>query len=208
MNVQRKLVRATPVLRRNWLLLAVILLTAVLWAGHSPVRAADGTVELHQTIPTLPPTPTPTAPATPTPRPPTPTPTPRPNSGDQGGQSAPTATPVQAGAQPTAAPAEATQETVASPLTASINALALNVRQGPGTTFDVIGRLTNGAQVTVLGRSADGAWLFICCIPGTQTAGWISAQFAAPNYTAAQLDALPVGEGAVSATVTSSVPVT
>lgn len=213
MNVQRKLMNVMSVSRRGWLLLAVLLLAAMFGVERSTVWAADGTVELHQTIPTLPPTPTPTPPNTPTPRPPTPTP--RPNNGNQGEQPAPTATPVQASDQPAAAPAEEAQETAASPLSASVTALALNVRQGPGTTFAVIGRLTGGAQVTVLGRSADGAWLYICCIPGTQTGGWISAQFVAPGYTTAQLDALPVGQGGDSAagigsagTITSSVAVT
>lgn len=214
MNEQHKLLRSVKTLRPNWLLLAVILLAATLWAERSSVWAADSSMgELQQTIPTLPPTPTPTEPVTPTPRPPTPTPTPRPNTGNQGGQPAPTAPPVQADDQPTAA--EESQEAAASPLTASVTALALNVRQGPGTTFAIIGRLTNGTQVTVLGRSADGAWLYICCLPGTQTNGWISAQFAAPNYTTAQLDSLPVGDGTTpiggiggSATITSSVAVT
>lgn len=213
MNKQRNVAWSLRMLRRNWLPPAIVLLAAVLWMGYSPVlRAADGSVELNQTIPPLPPTPTPTEVASPTPRPPapTPTPTPRPSSGNQGGQTDPTATPVQPVEQPAPA-AEAPQEASASPLTASVTALALNVRQGPGTTFGVIGRLTGGTQVSVLGRSADGGWLFICCIPGTQTSGWISAQFVSPNYVAAQLDALPVDDGSASisgiadsATITSS----
>jgi len=196
MNGQRNLLLVVRTLRRHWLLLAVLLVGAALWAERAPALAADATTELNQTIPTLPPTPTPTEPATPTPRPPTPTPTPRPDNGNQGGQPAPTAIPAQETGQQPADIAVEESQAAASPLTASVTALALNVRQGPGTTFPVIGRLTSGAQVTVLGRNADGTWLYICCLPDTQTNGWISAQFVAPNYTPAQLDALPVGDGA------------
>ncbi|MFN3981214.1 MAG: SH3 domain-containing protein [Caldilinea sp.] len=214
MSGGHKLLVVVRTLRRHWLLLAVILLAATLWVERSSVWAAGGSVELNQTIPPLPPTPTPTEPATPTPRPPTPTPTLRPNTGNQGQQPAPTATPVQSGAQSVATLAEENQ-TTASPLTASVLALTLNVRQGPGTTFVIIGRLTRGTEVTVSGRSADSAWLYICCVPETQINGWISAQFVAPNYTVEELDALPVDDGTTlvggiggSATITSSVTVT
>lgn len=213
MKMRDNLLQNLQVLRQNWLLLAVILLTATLWMERSPVWAADGNVELHQTIPPLPPTPTPTEVASPTPRPPTPTPTPRPNTGNQGKQDDPTAPPVQTGEPP--ASSEASQDAVASLLTASVTVPVLNVRQGPGTTFAVIGRLTSGAQVTVLGRNADSTWLYVCCIAGTQTGGWISAQFVTPNFTAAQLDALPVGEGGAltavidgAGTITSSALIT
>lgn len=214
MSGGHKLLVIVRTLRRRWVLLAVILLAATLWVERSSVWAAGGNVELNQTIPPLPPTPTPTEPATPTPRPPTPTPTPRPNTGNQGEQPAPTATPVQSGDQSAASPAGESQAAV-NPLTASVTALTLNVRQGPGTTFAIIGRLTRGTEVTVSGRSADSAWLYICCVPETQVNGWISAQFVTPNYTVEQLDALPVDDGTTliggiggSASITSSTTIT
>lgn len=41
---------------------------------------------------------------------------------------------------------------------ASVSAGTLNVRQGPGTEFEVILTLTKGTLVTVLGRTADRLW--------------------------------------------------
>jgi len=43
----------------------------------------------------------------------------------------------------------------------SITGRSLNVRSGPGTTFNVIGSLANGAQVQVVGKNEDGGWLQI-----------------------------------------------
>ncbi|MCS7060791.1 MAG: SH3 domain-containing protein [Anaerolineae bacterium] len=45
--------------------------------------------------------------------------------------------------------------------TATVTSDFLNVRSGPGLGNPIIGRLNRGNSVTVLGRSADGAWLRI-----------------------------------------------
>ncbi|MGQ9815378.1 MAG: SH3 domain-containing protein, partial [Candidatus Roseilinea sp.] len=45
--------------------------------------------------------------------------------------------------------------------TATVTSDFLNVRSGPGLNNPIIGRLSGGQTVTVLGRSADGAWLRI-----------------------------------------------
>ena len=37
--------------------------------------------------------------------------------------------------------------------TARVNATSLNVRSGPGTTYSIAGKLTNGKTVTVLGQT-------------------------------------------------------
>jgi uncharacterized repeat protein (TIGR01451 family) len=183
--------------RRRWISPAMLLVVfgAMLWFGGSHALAADLPLDINQTIPS-PPTPTPLPPpATPTQRPPTPAPPPtsRPDNGDQGAQDSPALTPVQEGGE--SVPATAPVNAPSSPITATVAVPALNVRQGPGTTFAVIGRLTGGAQVTVLARNAGSTWLNICCLPETQTAGWISAQFVTPAYTAEQLAVLPVGDG-------------
>ena len=54
---------------------------------------------------------------------------------------------------------------------------ALNVRSGPGSTFERIGQLRPGETVEVVGRNQDNSWLQI---PYSNPSGraWISAQFA------------------------------
>jgi uncharacterized repeat protein (TIGR01451 family) len=90
---------------------------------------------------------------------------------------APTSTPA---AQP-AAPAE---------LTGVVTAERLNVRAGPGTTFAVLGQVLQGETVQILERNADGSWWRACCASGTETEGWLSAQFIRPNFDAAQANTL------------------
>jgi uncharacterized protein YgiM (DUF1202 family) len=87
-----------------------------------------------------------------------------------------------------------------STLTASVQVVTLNVRQGPGTTFPVIGRLTQGSTVTVEGRNQEGDWWLVCCIPGGSTRGWISAALITPNFAAEQAASLPIADAAAANT--------
>lgn len=75
----------------------------------------------------------------------------------------PTATPTATFApSPTATPA----------VIALINVQRLNVRQGPGQTYDVIGVMENGDTLTVIGQSADSVgWWQVCCVAGEP--GWV-----------------------------------
>lgn len=82
--------------------------------------------------------------------------------GSSGGRSA---------VQPDAVPAE---------LTAIVNAVRLNVRGGPGTSFDVIGTVTSGTQVTLIARDDRGTWWLVCCAANGEQ-GWVSAQFLDAN---------------------------
>ncbi len=74
--------------------------------------------------------------------------------------------------------------------TAKVSVNALNLREGPGTSFNTLGNLPANTEVAVLSRSEDGTWWYICCIPGTQTMGWVSAQLLTPNFDAAQANTL------------------
>jgi hypothetical protein len=49
----------------------------------------------------------------------------------------------------------------------------VNVRSGPGTTFQPVGSLPTGAQVEVIGRSGDAGWIQVRLDDGRE--GWISA---------------------------------
>jgi len=55
----------------------------------------------------------------------------------------------------------------------------LNVRFGPGVTFTSFAALTNGENVTLEGRSADGAWIQIRLVDGRL--GWVSSQYLSSN---------------------------
>ncbi|GIV78252.1 MAG: hypothetical protein KatS3mg050_2646 [Litorilinea sp.] len=92
-----------------------------------------------------PPTPVPTA----TPRPDEPTPEPPP--------AVPTDTPT-----PTPAPA-------LPKLTVLIE--AANVRNGPGTSYGLVGAVTRDQQFDIVARNPEGTWWQFCCVNGQQ--GWI-----------------------------------
>ena len=66
-------------------------------------------------------------------------------------------------------------------LTADVAVLTLNVRGGPGTSFPVVGPLTQGGKVSVLARNATGDWYLVCCVGAGNSQGWVSAQFVTPN---------------------------
>jgi uncharacterized repeat protein (TIGR01451 family) len=83
--------------------------------------------------------------------------------------------------------------------------VTLNVRSGPSTTANVVGKLREGDSVSVLGRNEAGDWLFVCCVPNSETRGWVSAEFVAPTFAAADLEVSAGGEAAPSeATATPS----
>lgn len=123
------------------------------------------------------PTPTPTADAqravvptfTPTPvEPPTSTPAPLP----------PTDTPAPAPAEPTAEP---TQETPPTPTAAPqakliVNNQAINVRNGPGTEYGLVGSAEANQTFDLIGKNPAGDWWQICCVNGQE--GWIFGQLA------------------------------
>jgi uncharacterized protein YraI len=61
----------------------------------------------------------------------------------------------------------------------------LNVRFGPGIAFTSFAALTNGENVTLEGRSADGAWIQIRLADGRL--GWVSSQYLSSNVPFANL---------------------
>lgn len=67
----------------------------------------------------------------------------------------------------------------------------LNIRSGPGTTYAVIGKADPAQQLTLVSRTADGAWVEVQLPTGT---GWVAAQY------------LTLGASAPVAGTTSSAP--
>lgn len=169
---------------RQWLVLVVTLgaLVVLLYGGN--VMAAP----VNQTVPP----PTPTREDTPVP-----TATSRPSNNDDDDQNqSPTVTPL----PPTATP-------MPEGLQASVAVVRLNVRGGPGTTFPVIGVVVNGQTVQVLERNEAGDWWKICCLPGTTSEGWVSAQFLQPAFDRGQANTLvPVAEELPEVPTPTTVP--
>jgi uncharacterized protein YraI len=66
----------------------------------------------------------------------------------------------------------------------------INVRNGPGTTYGLVGTATVGERFEIKGRNSDGSWYLICCVNGQQ--GWVSGEFTdEDNEELAQVVAAP-----------------
>ena len=76
---------------------------------------------------------------------------------------APTATPSPSVTQP--------------PNSGRVTAYGLNVRTGPGTAYPIIGGLSQGDAVEVVGKNAAGTWLQITHPAGTEGRAWVSAAY-------------------------------
>lgn len=68
---------------------------------------------------------------------------------------------------------EDTPVTEAAPF-AVVNAYALNVRSGPGTNFTIVGTVTGGERLPIIGQNADGSWYNVQTVVGE---GWIAARY-------------------------------
>ena len=96
---------------------------------------------------------TPAPPDTPTPGPPTGTPPPTFTPGP------PTPTPL-----PTATPLP--------PVVVEIVKDNVNARRGPSTAYPVAAKLSQGTQITVVGRNRAGDWWKVCCVDGADV--WVA----------------------------------
>jgi len=52
-----------------------------------------------------------------------------------------------------------------------VNVPTLNVRQGPGTDYPLIGAVTQSEEYEITGQSFNGSWWQICCVAGEP--GWV-----------------------------------
>ena len=171
-------------LRPHWLLLTLAAVAIVLLPAGRSLFAADAQPAINQTVPPA------------TPRPEVPPPSDDDDSNDDNSQDSSTPTAAEAAT----AAAETAVAQAAAGQTGVVNVLALNVRQGPSTSFPVIGKLAQGVTVTVEARNTAGDWWLVCCLAGTDTRGWVSASFVSPDFGAEETAALPVSDSAVEAT--------
>ena len=82
------------------------------------------------------------------------------------------------------------QEAARSTVLGRVSVIVLNVREGPGAQYKIIGTIFNNAQVQILGRTSDNAWWQVCCALGDETPGWVDAQFVEPEFEIGQIDNL------------------
>lgn len=67
------------------------------------------------------------------------------------------------------------------------NAAVLNVRLGPGVQFPAFTIISSGTGVSLIARSADGAWLLVQLADGRT--GWVSSRFISTSFP---LTSLPI----------------
>jgi uncharacterized protein YgiM (DUF1202 family) len=121
---------------------------------------------------------------------PTPTPTKTPVPVQVESAPAPADTPVPAPAQQPAAAAQSAP--VAQPVFGVINATELNVRSGPGTTFNVVSAATEGQRFEIVALSDDGIWAQLA--ENGAAIGWTALEFLTVEGDLASLK----GEAAVA----------
>jgi len=88
-----------------------------------------------------------------------------------------------------------------------VNGSLVNIRQGPGTDYAVVGQVTKSTTMIVTGRTEQKDWLQFCCLNSSLDEGWISAGFvdlAQDNQSehAALLSALPISPTPIPPTAT------
>ena len=85
----------------------------------------------------------------------------------------------------TSRPTQTSQPTQTPRLLVSVISSSVNVREGPGTTFNILDTLSEGDTAVVIGRTQDGSWYNIRLNNGTRA--WIAASvvetvnFASPD---------------------------
>lgn len=166
---------------------------SVAWTRPTATRAATPLPEPTATE-AVTPTPMETATSAPTP---TATRLPATPTNTAGPTSTPTATAQPATAAPPTAAPSATPEATALPsptatpeagaVRAEVATTLLNLRAGPGQGFGVVGLARAGQIFTATARSADGAWLQVCCV--NDGPAWVAADYVTVTR---RIEALPV----------------
>lgn len=164
MKLKAPMLKIATWIQRFWLAAVCIGLLGLVWALDAPAWAAPAPAYRNQTVPR----PTPTSDGDPVS-----TATPRP---DDDGDTV-DVTEEGSGAVIGSNPLEGLiAEPTKMALMANVAVTTLNLREGPGTEYGVVGSVSQGATLTVFSRNAAGSWWYVCCVAGTDTAGWASAE--------------------------------
>jgi N-acetylmuramoyl-L-alanine amidase len=100
-----------------------------------------------------------------------------------------------------AAPANTAQAQVSGPRVV-VTAQRLNVRSGPGPTFGVLGVVSVGAEMPLVGRLADNSWWQVDSPFGR---GWVSGLYTAPRGGWATVPVVSYTQAAAGAPVVATV---
>jgi uncharacterized protein YraI len=97
---------------------------------------------------------------------------------------------------------------VAASVTISNESGFANIRSGPDTTFDLLGKLNQGETAPLKGKNQDGTWWQIAFAAGTGGVGWVRADLVQANAAAANVSvvAAPAKPTAPPAPPTASGP--
>jgi uncharacterized protein YraI len=68
------------------------------------------------------------------------------------------------------------------------------MRNGPGSTYAILGTIPRDSVVTVVGRNEDDTWLQVLYPPGTQLRGWVRASLIDVNGDVSELVIAGPGE--------------
>lgn len=101
----------------------------------------------------------------------------------RGNQSAPTTVNLNiagqvAGASPTPTPQPPTSTAIPSGIPKGVVRTDLNVRSGPGTGYEIVGRIAAETEVEIVGQTADGTWWYIVYLLSDDKRGWIASEYA------------------------------
>ena len=76
--------------------------------------------------------------------------------------------------------------------------IKVNVRKGPGSTYDSLGQLEAGGNVQVIARDVTGSWYQIIYPAAPEGSGWVSAQYVKiPTGTQVPLQPTPTPAGLI-----------
>ncbi|HRJ45310.1 MAG TPA: SH3 domain-containing protein, partial [Caldilineaceae bacterium] len=85
--------------------------------------------------------------------------------------------------------------------TVAVPGSRLNVRAGPGAAYAIVGKLTDGASVSLLARSGDSSWVQVALAEGAF--GWVSARYIT---TKGGVESLPISTATSGAKAAQSLP--
>ncbi|MEA3336449.1 MAG: SH3 domain-containing protein [Chloroflexota bacterium] len=85
----------------------------------------------------------------------------------------PTDTPAE---PPTETPVPPTPTPESGPVAIVAGSGRVNVRSGPGTAYPVVGQISSGSELEIIGRNNANDWWQVCCVNGKD--GWIVSRLA------------------------------
>ncbi len=102
-----------------------------------------------------------------------------------------------------ASPAPAAPSTTPTGATAVIATGALNIRSGPGISYNILTTVYQGQTVTLLGRNSNSSWAKVRTSGGAE--GWVNAYYIQPGVAISSLPLLEAGGSTPGSTTGTAV---